>query len=575
MDHSAASDNKDISVIIPAFNAAAALPAVLESTYEALEGLGSDFEIVVVDDGSTDETLAVAERASASSPRIKLISSKSVRGKGGALKRGFEASSRNLVCFLDSDPDLRPSQVVDLLARMDETGADIVIASKRHPDAILDYPWYRKLYSTLYYFMVLLMFRLPVKDTQTGIKLFRRDVLVNTFPRLVIKRFAFDLEMLVVAHKLGHKIVEAPARLGRRRFGWVGWSDIQGIIVDTMAIFFRLYVLRYYDGFFRSSTGRQPSVSIIIPAKVLDAQVQECVDHCRDLDYQNREIVLILDEWDPSSALDGYVVMRSGSVGPSIKRNMASDASSAEILAFIDSDAWPEPDWLRDAVSYFDDPEVGAVCGPAVTPIADSRRQKASGLLYSSSMVSGRTTYRYARHKAREIDDFPSCNLMIRRSDFEKASGYPEEFWPGEDTVLCLRITHDLGKKMLYAPNAAIYHHRRPLLVPHAKQVFSYARQRGYFVRKFPQTSRRLQYFVPSLFVLLLVVGFGVSFLGGPVLYAYLSFLGLYLALAFLSSIKSTDLRLNLTIFLGIIATNIVYGAGFIRGILSRGMERS
>jgi GT2 family glycosyltransferase len=249
---------------------------------------------------------------------------------------------------------------------------------------------------------------------------------------------------------------------------------------------------------------------------------------------------------------------------------MGSDDSEAEIIAFIDSDAWPEQDWLKNAVRYFDDENVAAVCGPAVTPASDNWRQVVSGFIYSSSLVSGSTTYRYSYHALREVDDYPSVNLLVRRSDFITAGRFPEEYWPGEDTVLCLKLTKELGKRIIYVPNVIVNHHRRPIYRAHLRQVYSYGRHRGFFVRKFPETSRRLQYFVPSLFVIALCAGFGLSFINPIFLFAYLAFIGVYLTSVLLSSIKSLNIIDDLLVFPGIIATNVTYGLGFMRGLFSR-----
>jgi cellulose synthase/poly-beta-1,6-N-acetylglucosamine synthase-like glycosyltransferase len=419
------------------------------------------------------------------------------------------------------------------------------------------------------------MFRLPVKDTQTGIKLFHREVLGRTFPRLVCKRYTLDLELLAVAHRIGYSVAEAPISLTfQREFGRIKLADVRNIIVDTLAIFYRLYILRYYDSPLKPVVETEPKVSIVIPARALDPMTIDCISKCDELNYTNYDIKLVTDNVaEVRLEHPAGIVIRSGPVGPAVKRNMGTNDSDAEIIAFIDSDAWPEQDWLKNAVPYFEDENVAAVCGPAVTPFNDNKRQLVSGLIYSSSLVSGGTTYRYTFHALREVDDYPSCNLIVRRSDLVKVGGFPEEYWPGEDTVLCLKLTKDLGKKIIYVPNVIVNHHRRPVYLPHLRQVFSYSLHRGFFVRKFPETSRRFQYFVPSIFVLALLAGLVLSFINPIAFYTYLSFLGIYLLFTLLSSIKSLDVSDNLLVFPGIIATNITYGLGFVRGLFSRRLK--
>jgi len=143
----------------------------------------------------------------------------------------------------------------------------------------------------------------------------------------------------------------------------------------------------------------------------------------------------------------------------------------------------------------------------------------------------------------------------------------------GSDTLLCLKLTHGLGKKILYVPNVMVNHHRRPVYRQHLAQVYSYSRHRGFFVRKYAATSRRAQYFVPSVFLVFVLLGLVASFFRTYVLYTYASVLGLYLLSVLFSSIKSLDPLVNLMVFPAIIATHFVYGFGFARGLMSRKMK--
>jgi hypothetical protein len=131
---------------------------------------------------------------------------------------------------------------------MSETNADVVIGSKRHPLSKINYPVKRKLYSALYFGLIRLLFGLPLRDTQTGIKIFRREVVEHVFPRLLSKRFAFDIEVLANAHRLGFRVVESPVTLTfTRAFGRIGVRDVYYVVRDTLAIFYRMHILRYYD----------------------------------------------------------------------------------------------------------------------------------------------------------------------------------------------------------------------------------------------------------------------------------------------------------------------------------------
>ena len=102
--------------------------------------------------------------------------------------------------------------------------------------------------SAVYFFLVKLLFGLPLKDTQTGIKLFKAEVLKNTFHKVLIKRYAFDLELLVLAHHKGYKIAEAPVVVDYKgKFGHIKFKTIFNMVWDTLAVFYRLHIIRYYD----------------------------------------------------------------------------------------------------------------------------------------------------------------------------------------------------------------------------------------------------------------------------------------------------------------------------------------
>lgn len=207
------------------------------------------FEIVAVDDGSVDGTLEQLRSAEPEHPELRLVALSPNQGKGHALRAGFGQTRGSHILFLDADLDLPPHQTAWFFERMLATGADIVIGAKRHPRSELVYPLKRRLISATYYTIVRMMFRLPVRDTQTGIKLFRRPVLEAVLPRMLVKRFAYDLELLVIARHLGYQITEAPIALDfHGRYGCLKYRTVRRATLDTLAIFYRLHILRYYQG---------------------------------------------------------------------------------------------------------------------------------------------------------------------------------------------------------------------------------------------------------------------------------------------------------------------------------------
>lgn len=316
-----------------------------------------------------------------------------------------------------------------------------------------------------------------------------------------------------------------------------------------------------------------PKVSIIIPCREINGYARESIEHCLSLDYPDFEVLLLPDS-EQNIDSSNVRVIPTGPIGPSEKRDLALNHASGEILAFIDDDAYPSECWLREAVKHFKDDEVAAVGGPAVTPMGDGLLQKASGFVYSSFLGSGSLRARYIPGKQSEVDDHPSCNFVIRKSVFQQVGGFSTLFWPGEDTKLCLEITDKLHKKIIYDPEVLVYHHRRSLFQPHLRQVWSYAVHRGYFAKRFPQTSRRVSFLLPSLFCLGLLFGIAASFLNPILGMIFLSVIAIYLLLALFSSLQSRDIRIMPLVFTGIITTHLTYGTGFIKGLLTRRLAR-
>jgi glycosyltransferase involved in cell wall biosynthesis len=560
-------NNLRLSIILPAFKEGAHIyenVAKVRATF-----LGKlPFEIIVVDDGSPDNTFAETERAARQWPEVRAFRQKHNAGKGEALKRGFRESRGERVAFLDADLDIPPSQVEVLMATMDRTGSDVVIGSKRHPDSKLDYPWHRKLFSYQYYLLIKLLFGLPLPDTQTGVKLFKRAALADCFPRILVKAFAFDIELLAVLHARGYRIVDAPVVIEfHGRFGMFGLRAIWDILESTLAVFYRLRVLRYYDSYQpKTLPDPLPRVSIIIPVKCDNPLLQQSLRYCLDLDYPDFEVVVLPDE--PFTHGDPRVrILPTGPMRPAEKRNLGVSKATGSIIAFLDDDAYPLPHWLEEAAGNFSRPEVGAVGGPGLTPVEDPLLARVSGRIYEARMVSGNYRYRYVVDRMREVDDFPSCNLIVRKQTLDTIGGFGTNYWPGEDTELCLQITKKLGQKIIYDPRVEVFHHRRPSLMRHFKQLASYGLHRGSFVRVFPQTSLRLAYFLPSVLSLWLLLGWLTMWL--PLVgWVWPASTTAYLLLAAASGFSRHPALFLLT-FAGIVCSHLAYGLSFIRGLLA------
>ncbi len=242
-----------ISIIIPVYNFSQSFSRNLQLLTQNLEPHFSDYEIIVVDDGSQN----YQPNFDFLSPKVKFFHYDLNQGKGYALRYGFEKSQGDPVVFLDGDMELHPSDIKNFISLMDLYGAEVVIGSKRHPYSEVNYPLIRRILSFIYQIFIRIFLNLKgVRDSQVGLKLFKREVLEKSLPRVLVKKYAFDLELLTVASRLGYKkILEAPIKLkyggGFKKEGLkelihllkISWP----LLIDTLAIIYRLRFLKYYD----------------------------------------------------------------------------------------------------------------------------------------------------------------------------------------------------------------------------------------------------------------------------------------------------------------------------------------
>ena len=315
-------------------------------------------------------------------------------------------------------------------------------------------------------------------------------------------------------------------------------------------------------------------VSVIIPVKRVNDYIFESVPKILALGRDDLEILIFTDEEDAVHTWPHTRIIASGVVGPAEKRDLARTHARGAILAFLDDDAYPEAGWLEKALPYFNDPRVGAVGGPAITPPDDGILAKASGGVFESLLGGGFTRNRYLPiGTPRLIDDWPTVNLLVRKDVFDKIEGFDTSYWPGEDTKLCLDIV-EAGYTIMYEPEAMVYHHRRGDIVKHLKQIGNYGIHRGYFVKKYPRTSCKLSYFIPSFFVLyLLFLLAAIIFLeSGPLIAFFAVPLAIYivglLLDAIMIGIRRTSIRVPL-IAVGLIGlTHVWYGLRFTQGLI-------
>jgi glycosyltransferase involved in cell wall biosynthesis len=238
-----------ISIVMPAYNEASYIVYSIDETIRTFNEFGCSWELIIMDDGSSDDTYEKAMEFAKRYPQQVIVRKNPFNlGKGRAIKKSLHYLSGDYTVFLDADMDLHPVQVQTLFDIMRLDNADIVIGSKLHPNSKVSYPFQRRIVSLVYYVLVRILFNLPCHDTQTGLKLFKTEVLRKVFPRILVKKFAFDLEVLVNAHHLGYHIAEAPIVLNTKRpYGRIGFRAVFTTLWDTLAVFYRMGILKYYD----------------------------------------------------------------------------------------------------------------------------------------------------------------------------------------------------------------------------------------------------------------------------------------------------------------------------------------
>lgn len=239
-----------ISLIVPAYKQQKTIEKDLKRIYHVMQQIRYAYEIIIVVDGIFDKTYEKAKKIK--SAHIHIVKYKRNHGKGYAVRYGMKRAKGDIIAFIDSGMDIHPNGLSMLLEHFEWYKADIIVGSKLHPVSKVVYPFERRILSWGYRLLVKLLFNLSIRDTQVGMKFFRRQVLEDVLPRLLVKQYAFDIEILAVAKHLGYyRIYEAPVELdftGMSSITSKGfWRTIFFMLWDTCAVFYRLRILKYYD----------------------------------------------------------------------------------------------------------------------------------------------------------------------------------------------------------------------------------------------------------------------------------------------------------------------------------------
>ena len=285
-----------LSILMPAYNLGRQIAANIRTVHDTFSG-HIPFEIVPINDGSTDDTATEIQRVATELSTVRPVLLAKNVGKGEALKQGLQNAKGNYTLLIDGDLDLSPELVVSFFDIMRREKADIVIGSKMHPESVIDYPLKRRIASRVYYTIVKILIGLPVRDTQTGLKLYKTEALRHAFERMLCKRFAFDIEVLAIAHSEGYKIAEAPITMSfGDKAGSLTAKNTYQTMNDTLAVFYRLKILNYYKASWLPDIDPLPSVTAVIACPGPSDYLTACIQGLFEQNYPNLEILVLPNE---------------------------------------------------------------------------------------------------------------------------------------------------------------------------------------------------------------------------------------------------------------------------------------
>lgn len=524
-----------LSVIVPTFNQAS---SILENVAIIRERVAAEldepFEVIVVSDGSVDET---EERLLESrSDGVRVLHYDRNLGKGYAVKVGVLEARGEWIGYVDADLDLDPKELGVFVRAARRDRLDFAIGSKRHPGSRVEYPPLRRAESWLFQQLVRLLFRLRVSDTQVGLKVFRREIADEVFPFLLVKRYAFDIELLSVARAFGFdRVGEFPVRLDYGNSGsGVHFLAVVKALLDTAAVFYRLRILRTYQRK-RAVVGRfgwtrpkvfMPAVSVIGGGE-LEGRI----------DYPSVEIV-------------------------------ASPAQAKGIvLAFVEPGGVPASNWLAATVPFLGRENVRAVVTPTVAPRDGTLRQRAAAAVRESRLGGGSQYFRYTPGNIRFVGDFPGSSVVLRREDYLAlgAGGIAQD-------RICEALA-DASLPILYTPESLVVAPVAPLWAPHLKAARAGGTARARAVRMHGAGWLRLSSLVLLLALVWVAFGWLLAFRSDG-LAVWLAGLAVYVTPVLVASAiggaRFRSVRVGAMVLAAFFATHVAYGAGLLAGLARR-----
>ena len=560
---------ESVSILLPVYNAENNICNNIEFLISTVSTFLSDYEIILSNDGSSDNTYLELEKLKNKYSNIKVFNAIKNYGKGHALKRALELASSKYIVFCDSDMELNPILLKKFFEIMRQENADIVIGSKRHKDSVVNYSKIRKVISFIYFLFVKIFFSLPIEDTQTGLKLFKRSAIIGVFPRVLVRGFAYDLEVLAACNLDNKKIVSAPIILNpSRNFGLIPIKVLWNTFVDTVAVFYRLHFLSFYKNLFGDKKyllKNNTLVSIIMIQEKINNYTIESINYILNQSYQNFEIILLIDNYtDTTNNIFNnkkVILKKVDTIPHTLKMRIGAEASNGDIIAFLENATYPEVNWLENALRAIASSNVNALGGTSIPSVDDNFLKSISGLIYSSKLMFGKMALMYTPYKVQYVSDFSDFNLFMTRELYFKASETSKLNY----NSLSYNIIKN-GEKILYSPEVLVHRHSPSLFFDHFKEIKKYAIDRGRL--------KRHNFFdiMPSLLIIYLisVIPIFTFNLLIEIKYTYLTPLCFYAFSLILSSLTPLSPLKGIMKAFCIFFSHITYGIFFLKGIFSK-----
>jgi dolichol-phosphate mannosyltransferase len=246
-----------LSLVIPVFNQERKISYSIEKIKQAAELVFDNYELIVVNDGSTDNTLNILRDIEMTDRRIRIVSYTPNRGKGYAVKQGVLHSRGDIVMFLDGDLDISPASIKDYVEALN--ASDFVIASKRHPKSRVTIPRSRAFLSRAFSLLIKVAMGIPQKDTQAGFKAGKGDIMRTIFRNVSVNRYAFDVELLTIVSILQLKVMEMPVIMKiDRKFNL---KEIVNMFVDVVRISYKYRIARHFQQHYLNNSNNISTLS--------------------------------------------------------------------------------------------------------------------------------------------------------------------------------------------------------------------------------------------------------------------------------------------------------------------------